>query len=509
MLLALNWGEFPTGTDIVWLLASLCIGFLIIQIIGTLVYNAYFHPLAQYPGPLLARSTNLVYWTVVIKGDLLPWIQRIHTQYGDTVRLGPNTLSYTTPEAWRDIYGQQRSSGNITGGDDRKKKTNPKDRLVYQPDLNGRHGLNGVRDDEQHARLRRIFAHAFSDRALKEQEPLIVRLVDHLVRNMRAHAKLDMVKLFTCTTFDIMGDLTFGEPLGLLDTSEYSPWVEALFGFLKFGDLSRILLEYPLLGCLAAYLVPASLLEQARMHFQFAAERVDRRIERGSERPDIWNLVLRQPEGERLDRGEMHANASIFMLAGTETSATLLSGLLYLLCEHPDKMKTLCDEIRGNFHSDGDFTIESLQRLKYLSACIEEGLRLYPPLPIGPPREVHPDGNIICGKWVPGKTRLAVAQYTAYRSPRNFRDPDAFIPERWLPGTGYDDDKKNALQPFSYGPRNCIGQNLAYHEMRMILAKVLWNFDIELCPESAGWMNQKIWSLWAKPPLWVKVKACR
>ncbi|KAF4308505.1 putative cytochrome p450 protein [Botryosphaeria dothidea] len=475
-----GWDGLPlphTGTDFAWLLASLCIAYAL----ATLVYNAHLHPLAAYPGPLAARSTNLAYWLVTIRGDLLPWIQRIHARHGRVVRLGPNTLSYIDADAWRDIYGHR------VGG----RRYNPKDALVYQPDLNGRH--------------------AFSDRALREQQGLIVRFVDHLVASVRRHAgeRVDAVKLLTCTTFDIMGDLTFGEPLGLLEREEYSPWVAAMFSWMKAGDLSRIVLEYPVLGFLAKYLTPESLLEQQRMHFQYSADRVDRRIERGSDQPDIWNLVLRQPEGKRLDRGDMHANGSVFMIAGTETTATLLSGLLYLLCKNPDKMEMLCEEIRGNFKTDEEFTIESLQRLKYMSACLEEALRFYPPLPIGPPREVHPDGSIICGKWVPGKTRLSVAQYAAYHSPENFKDPDSFIPERWFPGTGYDSDKKDAFQPFSFGPRNCLGKNLAYHEMRMILAKLVWNFDFELCPESEGWIRQKIWTLWSKPPLWLKATPLR
>lgn len=354
-----------------------------VQALATLVYNAHLHPLAAYPGPLAARSTNLAYWLVTIRGDLLPWIQRIHARHGRVVRLGPNTLSYIDADAWRDIYGHR------VGG----RRYNPKDALVYQPDLNGRH--------------------AFSDRALREQQGLIVRFVDHLVASVRRHAgeRVDAVKLLTCTTFDIMGDLTFGEPLGLLEREEYSPWVAAMFSWMKAGDLSRIVLEYPVLGFLAKYLTPESLLEQQRMHFQYSADRVDRRIERGSDQPDIWNLVLRQPEGKRLDRGDMHANGSVFMIAGTETTATLLSGLLYLLCKNPDKMEMLCEEIRGNFKTDEEFTIESLQRLKYMSACLEEALRFYPPLPIGPPREVHPDGSIICGKWVPGKVRILKAPH--------------------------------------------------------------------------------------------------
>lgn len=120
-----------------------------------------------------------------------------------------------------------------------------------------------------------------------------------------------------------------------------------------------------------------------------------------------------------------------------------------------------------------------------------------------------------------------MAQYTAYRSPLNFRDPESFVPERWLPNAGYDSDKRDVLQPFSYGPRNCVGKksvhsdithrssvanvrdSLAYHEMRIILAKVLFNFDVELHAGSDGWIDQKCYTLWQKTPLWVTVKPVR
>lgn len=95
----------------------------------------------------------------------------------------------------------------------------------------------------------------------------------------------------------------------------------------------------------------------------------------------------------------------------------------------------------------------------------------------------------------------------AYWSPTNFHDAAAFRPERWLPestrnpSSPFYNDNRAVLQPFSVGPRNCIGRNLAYNEMRLILARVLWNFDIELCEESKAWNEQKAYLLWEKPAL--------
>jgi cytochrome P450 len=110
-----------------------------------------------------------------------------------------------------------------------------------------------------------------------------------------------------------------------------------------------------------------------------------------------------EKEGEHggMSRKEMYGNSNIFMIAGTETTATLLSGLTYYLLVNPDKMKKLTSEIRHGFVTEDEITIERLQALKYLNACLEEGLRMYPPVPSGLPRNVPPGGAEIDGQSVP------------------------------------------------------------------------------------------------------------
>ncbi|KAK0647791.1 Averantin hydroxylase [Lasiodiplodia hormozganensis] len=419
----------------------------------------------------------------------------MHDTYGEVVRVGPDRLSYISPQACKDIYGHRTT----------KRLENPKDTRSYEPEFNGADHIINVSDVTKHGELRKIFTNAFSDRALKLQEPLINKYVDRLIENMHRMVKqrLDMVVLYNSTTFDIMGELAFGESLGLLESSEYSPWVKAVFANIKVGAFSQVGLEYPLLGKLIRLCMPRSILELQKTHFQHSVDRVNRRLEKGNDQPDIWNLVL-QKAGNKLSLDEMYANSSIFMMAGTETTATLLSGLTYHLLKSPDKLRILTEEIRSL--PEEELTLQNLPRLTYLSACFEEGLRCYPPVPVAPTREVAKGGNAICGQWIPEKTRVAVPNWAAYRSPLNFKDPESFIPERWLPGTGFDSDRKDVFQPFSSGPRNCLGKNLAYHEMRIILAKVLWHFDLQLCAESNNWADQKTYGLWEKPELWVQAK---
>ena len=95
-------------------------------------------------------------------------------------------------------------------------------------------------------------------------------------------------------------------------------------------------------------------------------------------------------------------NASIFILAGSETSATLLSGLMYLLLKNPDSMRKVRDEIDAAFNDPSEMTFVKEAQLPYLHACIEETFRIYPPIPMELNRTTPPEGATIDGIFVPG-----------------------------------------------------------------------------------------------------------
>jgi len=134
-------------------------------------------------------------------------------------------------------------------------------------------------------------------------------------------------------------------------------------------------------------------------------------------------------------------------------------------------------------------------------------MRLYPPVPTGLPRQVPKGGAWICGEYVPEDVTVSVSQWATYHSESNFYDAESFIPERWLgEDARFEHDNHAAFQPFSVGPRNCIGRNLAYHECRLLLTEVFWKFDLELVDESRDWTDQKVFSFWDKSPLWVQLR---
>jgi cytochrome P450 len=279
----------------------------------------------------------------------------------------------------------------------------------YGTSTNGSYTLLNAPDAE-HTRMRRIFSPAFSDRALKLQEPLFMKYVDLLVSKLKEginadpDKKFDMVRNYNFTTFDVMGDLTFGEPLHMLDNAEYDPWVSIIFGSVKLGSRVGVLFNWPILYKLFIAVRPNSIAKKRLDHFRYAVERVTRRLERGrqSSGVDIWDMVLKQEDGKGLTRDEMDSNASLFMIAGTETTATLVSGLTYLLLKNPESMTKLVHEIRGAFATSADMHMEAVAALPYLNACMKEALRLYPPVASGLPRLTPTAGSTICGEYIPG-----------------------------------------------------------------------------------------------------------
>jgi cytochrome P450 len=198
--------------------------------------------------------------------------------------------------------------------------------------------------------------------------------------------------------------------------------------------------------------------------------------EKTEHRDFIW-YILQQRDRHDLKDDEIVVNGALFIVAGSETTANLLSGLIARLIWNPDKYEKLVTELRTKIKNRSDLTSENIMKLPYFEACLEEGLRIHPPVPAGLLRTVPAGGASIDGQFVVEGTSVAVNSWAASHNPANFRNPDSFIPERWL-DDDYSSDLKKGMQPFSLGPRGCIGKHLSYMEMRLILGELLWNFDL-------------------------------
>jgi len=147
------------------------------------------------------------------------------------------------------------------------------------------------------------------------------------------------------------------------------------------------------------------------------------------------------------------------MFTGSESSPGLLTGLNYFLLKNPEVLQKVTREVQTAFKSSSSITLESVGALEYLSVCIQESLRAYPPAPLGVPRIVPDGGAMVASNWIPEKTVVYVSHFAAY-GPANFSEADSFRPDRWLAQyqASYNKDQKAAMKSFGVGPRDCIGK---------------------------------------------------
>ncbi|KIJ29724.1 hypothetical protein M422DRAFT_54062 [Sphaerobolus stellatus SS14] len=202
--------------------------------------------------------------------------------------------------------------------------------------------------------------------------------------------------------------------------------------------------------------------------------------------------------GPALSEKEAAADAALMVMAGSDTVSQGSAALFRHIVGNITVQKRLREEARNAFEGQ-DIDAATLARLPYVDACVQEALRLTPPVPAGPPRFTK-TGNQILGKYIPPA--------------QNFVKPDQFIPERWLSdhnGNGkFEPHNTEAFIPFSYGPGVCIGKPVALHNMKLLIAKLLLSFDLEfpndfdIAKFDASWKEH---NLWLHDPLMVQVRA--
>lgn len=168
------------------ILAGLAVSYYFLQAF----YRAYLGPLSRFPGPRLRAISGLpAIWTTISGADHKD-IPALHRKYGPIVRLGPKELSFAGgAQAWADIHGPKKGA------------LPHKDPVFYPSSINGANSLMTASDAE-HSRQRKIMAHAFSERTLKEQEPLLkswaAKMKTKMAERIASNQDIDIVKFYNC-----------------------------------------------------------------------------------------------------------------------------------------------------------------------------------------------------------------------------------------------------------------------------------------------------------------------
>ncbi|KAH7917926.1 cytochrome P450 [Leucogyrophana mollusca] len=429
-----------------------------------------FHPLASFPGPFWNRVTNLSVAYLTSTGKRHIAVKEYHDRYGTFVRIGPNSLSISSSAAVGPIYANTKCFDKSE---------------AYRLGKVQGDGLFFMRSGKEHHPRRSIWAKAFTRSALEGYWDFLTKRTEGLGAYIEEEASngatIDLTDLFQRWTYDLMGEVVFGDSSGLEILRDGDP-----HGFVKCGQMATKMFE--ILGAvpwLFDILWHFSVTDDIHSLEKYAGGFMSDRVKNAGEaRRDLCSHLLGEHDDGKtqLTKETLDVESTFAVQAGSDSAATVLSIAFVYIHSTPGVLERLSDELSKAFPSQ-DFAPEQakLASLPYLNAVVDESLRLGTPFP-GLPR-VTPDGGItLSNTYVPAGTVVSVPAYTQQVSEENFYPfPLQFRPERWLPG-GLGDGSvcnRSALMCFSFGPYSCLGRNLAIQEIRLAISQLLLNFSFQ------------------------------
>ncbi|OQV11024.1 hypothetical protein CLAIMM_14930 [Cladophialophora immunda] len=449
-------------------------------------------------------------------------LHEAHKKMGDVIRVAPNQLVFRDPRAVADIYGHLAARKIV--------KDEFYDRMAGLA-----RNLVTSRDHEEHGRKRRYMSNVFALRTVVGMEPTVRHTFSQLIQildnfceqgpqslpNAAEHAAgqtdtsrsypIDMRVWFNFFTLDVIGDMAFGLPLGFLqrgtddcdatnrksENYRIKSFVPMLHGGIRYSLTLAQMLSTKNNQLVKSIVRSSRLLQEltgaakAADYENMCRSQLTKRLKNNAparDYRDFMDRALVDNEGveRKLPFNELLAEAQNQMNAGSETTAAALCSTLFFLASNPETYKKLREEIDERFPPSELASIvpyDVVSDAPYLQACIDEALRLRPPIGYALQRLiVDPAGAEVAGHHLKQGTVVAVSPVSIQRHPDLYPEPDRFNPERWL-------DKENPRQihdlkaynlVFSQGPRACLGRHIAMVELHILISSLIRRYDFSL-----------------------------
>jgi cytochrome P450 len=342
-------------------------------------------------------------------------------------------------------------------------------------------GFNGVFSaaGEAWRRQRPMVMAGFDPGRIKAYFPALVKVTERFRRRWQRAAEagsaIDLQADLMRYTVDVTAGLAFGTEMNTIESDDeviqrhLDKVLPALF--------RRLFSPFPYWPWLREQNIDAHLDALQVAVAQFIAQARSRMDASPALRAEPTNLIeamiaARDTEGSGVDDADVAGNVLTMLLAGEDTTANTLAWMIYLLSRHPEALRRARNEVSERNLS----RYEELSALPYLEACIHETMRLKPVAPI---LMVEPIRDTKLGELeVPAGSPLMCLMRAGATDERRFARAQAFDPERWMSGVSAASAKRVAM-PFGAGPRLCPGRYLALLEMKMVMAMLLANFEIE------------------------------
>ncbi|KAI0118991.1 cytochrome P450 monooxygenase-like protein [Daldinia grandis] len=441
------------------------------------IYRLFFHATSHFPGPKIAAVTKLWHVFHILDSKNYEFLQKLHVEYGQFVRTGPNEISIFHPAAIQEI----ETAKNQTTKDVWYDLLQPHKSAVF------------VRDDDLHKEWRRSWTQSFSKRCLDAYLPRMEELTQTLSQSISDYqgAPVDIDEVMTWFSFDAMGDVLFGEDFGLTRSKSIHPGIVhrdrtlSIIGPLE-GAIWIVRLGFaltPFLGRIKDWFKLVS----------FCDEQLRRRIQRPVEslKLDMASFFLEEynKNSETMsdtDRGLLLSGTVLSaVVAGSDTTKAALIAASWFLSKYP----VHAGKIRSELHVLNPNDTDALLALPHLNGVINEVLRLAPSSMTGTGRITGPNGFLFDGTFIPPFTRITAPKYVIMRMEASFVFPNEFIPERWYSKPELVCDER-AFAPFGFGNRMCTGKSLAHMELCLAISTLVRRYKISFAP---GYDPQTMW----------------
>ncbi|CAG8952495.1 hypothetical protein HYFRA_00001242 [Hymenoscyphus fraxineus] len=433
------------------------------------IYRVFFHRLRNFPGPLPLKVTKFAHLYNLMKEEHGPrdfeFRDKLHKEFGEFVRIGPNELSISAPESLVKILGP---GSKCSKGE------------YYDDIAVGSVSLHYVRSKELHGLRRKIWDRAFNSKALRGYEGRMLKYADQLMEQFRSHKgkPINAADWFAFYSFDIMGDMAFGAPYDMLLDGKPNPMATIVQqGSVILGPLGPIPWLLPILNA-----IPGAA-KSIKVWVRSNISKYE------PESPDLFTYLL---EAEKIGSHPIHkdpkwlvGDSTLVIGAGTDTTTITFSYLFYYLCRYPEIQEKVYQELKEYYHPGTEAEFRDLANAPYLNGVIMEVLRLNPPVPGGILRKTPSEGITVGDTFIPGGVTVSAPLWTVGRLESCYEKPTEFIPERWSSKPEMIRNK-NAFASFSLGPMACVGRQFAMMELRNLTSRILSEFKVNFAPGEDG-----------------------
>ncbi|KAI1423699.1 putative benzoate 4-monooxygenase cytochrome P450 [Xylaria sp. FL1777] len=470
--------------------------------------------LRHIPGPLLPSLTNLprVFW--VKTGQSQNYHKQLHQKYGEVVRMGPNMVSISNPEAIPILYPTRPGF--------------PKSDLYatlrpYSRDNNGLKVVFNTQDEVLHKHLKSPIAPLYSLTNTVTFEPLVDEVLVYLGEQLDKKfsgtgASFNFGNYLQYFAFDVMGTLTFSKRYGFLEKgqdvhgilaaiwSHWSgsaavtqiTWADPIVSRNRFVRAFRKTGGMAIIGFIDTVL-KERLLERSNGTGTRGKSLSSTAISK-SRHVDFLDHFLAAKE-DNPDLPPWAPTAWMFsnVLAGSDSTATVIRTVMCsisgggtqeylfrkipdnLLC-NPDTLQELYKELSGAGVSMPYPKWAEVSNLPYLDACVQEGIRLHPPFSFHFERVVPAGGIEVLGTYLPAGTVVGGNPWVTNRHEGTFGpNPDAWNPERWLTGGDvYRKKLEQMLLTFGAGRRVCLGKHIGILELKKVVPFLVLNYKMQV-----------------------------